>query len=255
MFRRQRQLAQQPGHRPCTAETDDRTETSLAQQQQQRVDPTRVGLDPGDERQRQEDSHRIVQARLHLQRRRYPLVEPNPGLAQHREHGGSVGRADDRAEQQAVAPVDTKHPHRDRTDHRSSQHHTDGGQQQSRSNAAVKNSHAGAESAFEQDHRQRCVADPRGNLDVVETHPPRPVDTDQHARHQKNQQERQAQPRREHAGQQAGEDQQTSSQEQQIQGMHRLLKLAERAPASCQCARRLRVGLNANASTYRRMNI
>ena len=217
VFHRQRQPAQQARDPPGAGQTEGGAEADLAQQQQRHVQPAGIALDRRDQRQHQEHRHRVVQPRFQLQRGRDPFTQSQAGLAQHREHGRGVGGADDGAEQQAVAPFDVHDLNRHRSHQRRRQQHTDAGQQQRRFQAGTEGFHARADAAFEQDHRERRIADPGRELRVVEPHADRSVDTDEHAGEQEHQQERQAQARRQHTGQQAAEHQHAAGQQHQVE--------------------------------------
>ena len=67
------------------------------------VDAVACGaLDPGDQAERERDRHRIVAARLGLERAREPAADVRE--AQRREHRGGVRRRDDGAEQERLEP-------------------------------------------------------------------------------------------------------------------------------------------------------
>ena len=57
-----------------------------------------------DQRERQEDRHRVVGAGLDLQRRADAVAERDAADAEQEEHRRGVGRRDDHAEEQALDP-------------------------------------------------------------------------------------------------------------------------------------------------------
>ena len=61
-------------------------------------------VDQLDERDRQEDRHRIVDAGLHLQHRAHAVAQMDAADAEQEEHRRRIGRADDRAEQEGLQP-------------------------------------------------------------------------------------------------------------------------------------------------------
>jgi len=87
---------------PATGQAEQRTDAELLDQLEQEV-PAEAGLagqQHVDQRHGQEHGHGVVAARLDLQRRADPLVQP---LAiEQVEHHSGVGGADDRADQQAL---------------------------------------------------------------------------------------------------------------------------------------------------------
>ncbi len=156
-------------------------------------------MDPLDQRQRQEDRHRIVDARFDLQHAGDPLLQPHPAAVEQREDGGGVGRADDRAQQQAELPVDLQHPGGEQADQPGGQQHAHGGQRQRRPQRDAEGFVPGPQSAIEQDHGQRQIADQEAEPGIGEADSARPVHPGQHADQQEYQQERHADARREGA--------------------------------------------------------
>src|SRR5690606_23902633 len=62
------------------------------------------GGDDLDQQHGDENGHRVVQARFHLQSTGHPFVQGHAGAADQAEYRRRVGGADDAAEQQANAP-------------------------------------------------------------------------------------------------------------------------------------------------------
>ena len=227
MLGAQRQAAQDPRHRHAAEQADRGAEAGLLGEQQQRVADTGIGLDRRDEREREKDRHRVIEAGFGFERRRDARIQSRADLAQQREHRGRIGRPDDRAEQQPEPPVEMHHAHRDDTDNARGDHHADRREPRRRPKAAAKAAHSRAEPAFEQDDRERRVADPGGEQRAVETDAEGAIFADRHPGNQEHQQERQAEARRQNAGQQAREHQQPADQEQQVHRFHGGSTLAE----------------------------
>ena len=85
-------------------DANDQAQTELANDKQREVgDPVVVGLlDPRDQAKRERDRHRIVPARLGLQRARDPSTDVRK--AKRGEHRRSIGRGNDRAQQGRLQP-------------------------------------------------------------------------------------------------------------------------------------------------------
>ena len=85
-------------------DADHETERDLTDDEQDElVESVRLGaLDPGDQTERERDRHRVVAARLGLERAREPA--PDVREAQRREDRRGVGGRDDGAEQDRLEP-------------------------------------------------------------------------------------------------------------------------------------------------------
>ena len=96
--------SEDPGRRPRQDHPDEEAEPELADDEEHEIlDAVRVrALDPGDQAERERDRHRVVAARLRLERSREPAADVRE--AKRREHGGGVGRRDDSAEKDRLEP-------------------------------------------------------------------------------------------------------------------------------------------------------
>ncbi|MCY1363888.1 hypothetical protein D9M69_506690 [compost metagenome] len=159
--------------------------------QTQRRQPAGCG-DPFDQRQGQENRHRVVDARLDLQHARDPVLEADAAAVQHRENRRRIGRADDGAEQQPEPPVDTEQPRCEHAHQTGRHQHAHGRQRQRRLERNAEGGKARAQAAVEQDHRQRQVADQEAEPGVIEADAAGAVHAGQHADGQEHQQERHA---------------------------------------------------------------
>ena len=88
---------------PSATPTSEPEADLLDDEDDEVVDAVGVGpLDPRDEPERERDRHRVVAARLGLERAREPAADVRE--AKRREDGRRVGRRDDRAEQERLEP-------------------------------------------------------------------------------------------------------------------------------------------------------
>ena len=188
------------------------------------------GQGDADQGQRQVHRHRVVHARLDLQRRRDPVVEPHARGLEQREHRRRVGGAHDGAHQQGQRPVQPQQPARRQAGDARAHHHTQRGQQQRRLQAGAEGLEIGAQAAVEQDDRQRHVAHPETELEIVEDQAAWPVFSRQHAGQQEHQQEGKPRPCRHHACQHADEHQRGCDEQgngEEIEGQGHVPKLTE----------------------------
>ena len=95
------------------------------------------------------------------------------------------------------------------------------GQQRGRPQPGAEGRVGGAQAAVEQDHRQRQVADPEAEREVVEAVAAGAVLAGQDAGDQEHQQERKADARRKQARQHAGEDQRRGGEQGRVDEVHR----------------------------------
>ncbi|QHB30390.1 FAD-dependent oxidoreductase [Pseudomonas monteilii] len=169
-------------------------------------------VDQGDS---EEHRHRVVAARLDFQRSGNPLVQAF--AAQQREHRRSVGRADDGADQQALDQAEVEQPGGDQAGEGGGDHYPDRGQRQRRPQCHAKACHPCAQATVEQDHCQCQVAHQVGGGVVVEDDAAT-IHTGDHADGEDDDQDRDAQARRQRADQDTCTHQQCADQEQAIDG-------------------------------------
>jgi hypothetical protein len=119
------------------------------------------------ERGGQDDGHRVVGARLDLERESDPSLQVETAPAQHREHRGRVGGGHHGADQERLAPIEAEEPS-GRGHQAGDEHHAERGQQPGRRPDLSHGADGRAESAVEQDERERDDAEPEREAVVLE---------------------------------------------------------------------------------------
>jgi len=119
------------------------------------------------------------------------------------EHGGRVGRGDDRADEQPLQGMQVEQGNgRDAGDARGHQH-ADGRQDRGGLQSKTKRLVRGPQTAVEQDHGQGQAGEGECQIDVVEHDPAGAVLAEQHAHDEEHQQQRRpdtiGDPARQHA--------------------------------------------------------
>ncbi len=204
-------------HQPAAAQAEQPAYAELAQQVGEQA-PVQAGLAAGDHVDQgdgEEHRHWVVAARLDLQGGGDPLVQ---ALApEQREHCRGVGGADDGADQQALDQAQVEQPGGDQAGEGGGDHHADGGQRQRRPQRHAEARHPRAQAAVKQDHGQRQVAHQVGGRVVVEDDAAT-IDPGDHADGEDDDQNRDAQARRQRTDQDTCAHQQCADQEQAVDG-------------------------------------
>ena len=218
----QGQLRHQPRQHPAARQPQHRPEAELADQHPHKsTKGGRLRLEQhADQRRDQQDGHRIIGAGFDLERRLHALVQAHAAVAQQGEHRRRIGRADDGRQQHAEPPVDVEDPGGKHPEQPRRAHHPPGRQHRRRLETDPEAADARAQATVEQDHRQRRLADQRGDEEILEHDPARPILAGQHAHAEKQQQQRQAEPGRDGAGQHADEQQQAGEEEKRVDSGH-----------------------------------
>ena len=200
-------------HAAAAGIADQGADQRLGDQERRDVVPGLAAVqDHLDQHDGEEDRERIVDPGLDLERRADARPQPQPLGVQQEEHRRGVGRGDDRADQQRLGPAEPERKHRRRRGQRGSHQHADGRQQARRADHVAEGLVAGAQTAVEQDQRQRHRSDGVGEPHVVEPDAERPRLARQHADQQEHQQQRRAEAQRHQARQDAGQDQKRRKQ-------------------------------------------
>ncbi len=117
------------GEQIAHCQTDDRPHHHLHREFGHQCQ--RRGARNGDEQQRgadQEDRHRVVGARFHLDQRGHIAMQVEPARAQDGENRGSIGRGDHRAEQEALQRLEPEQIDRRRGDDARAEQHPQRGE-------------------------------------------------------------------------------------------------------------------------------
>ena len=175
-------------------DADDEAEAELLHdEQQQVVEPVVVRLlDPRDQAERERDRHRVVAARLGLERAREPAADVRE--AERREDRGGVGRGDDGAEQDRLEPGEVEEHVRGDARQDRADDDADRAQQRGRHRDLAQPAPRGLEAALVEDQREPDDADLARELGVVELDPARPVRAEQHPEREERRQHRQPGP-------------------------------------------------------------
>ena len=192
------------------ATPDHESEAELADDEQDElVEAVGVrALDPGDQADRERDRHRVVPARLGLERASETAADLRE--AEGREHGRGVGGRDDGAEQERLEPGEVEQRlSRDAGEQRGHDD-SDGAQQRRRHRHFAQSPPRCLQAALEEDQDEPDDADVARELGVVELDAARPVRAEEHPQRQERDEDRHAGPRRaerdEHAGAEHGPD-------------------------------------------------
>jgi hypothetical protein len=191
----------------------DRTETHLHDEREHESEGTRpVAGDHAEHPDGEEHRRGIVAARLELEQRLEPAGEADTPGPQDREHGGRVGRGDDRAEQHPLGQVEPEQHAGEASEHERRDHDADAGQGEPRPEHRADVGPVGGEATAEEDERQRDHPDLAGDLEVVELDAEHALGAGHHPEEQEEEQARHAEPRRGLAEQRTGEQQRGGDQ-------------------------------------------
>src|SRR5690606_33523108 len=108
---------------------------------------------------REEDGHGVVTAGFDFQRRADPLFQMGSAVVEQGEHGGGIGGADNRAQQNTHQQRQIQQPGGEQAAEPCGDHHPKGGKRQGGPEANPEILDLGAQPAVEQDNGQRQVAD------------------------------------------------------------------------------------------------
>ena len=205
--------AEDPDRREAHRQPDGRPDRHLLEEQHDHVGEAVVGLlDPLDEADHQQDRHRIVEARLGLERP--GEAAPQRRGAQQGEDRRAVRDRQDRPEQE---PLERREPEQPRGgepgDHGRDQR-ADAGEHQPRSQHRPDLSEAGGQPTLEEDRRQGDDAHPTRELVVGEVDPAEAVGPHDHAEGKEEQQPRHLQPAREERPAERGRQQRPGHQDE-----------------------------------------
>ena len=134
---------------------------------------------------------------------------------QQEEHRRSVRRSDDRADQQAGRPAEAKQEMGGGTGNERGDDNAQRCQQARRRQRTTETGHLGAQTAIEQDYRQRQRTEEIGQPVVVEADT-KTVLAEAHADQQEHQQQGRAKARRDQAGGDAHQDQKRAAEQQPV---------------------------------------
>jgi hypothetical protein len=190
--RRPGQCADDDAHDQTAAELDDTEHDPLER--------PHVAAPGFDQPHGEQDRHRVVAARFHLQQ--VPEPGRQPAVAERREHRSGIGGRDDRPQQPCRRGVETEQPDAAERHHRSRDHHPDRGQQPPGDQHPAHRGGSRGQAAFEQDDGERDHRDRLRQRDVVEAHQGEAVVGDHHAQAEEREQAGHPQP----AGDQPGHD-------------------------------------------------
>ncbi len=145
---------------------------------------------------------------------RGPQAQP-AGMHQE-EHRRGIGRGDDGADQQRLGPAEIEEIMRDRRGDGGGQQHAQGRECSGRRQHGAKGRKARAQTAVEQNERERDRADRVGQGHVIEADATGSGFAGQHADGKEDQQQRGTEPQRHKARQDAGQNQHRSEQNDDI---------------------------------------
>jgi hypothetical protein len=166
-------LGGQPAHREAGREAD----AELHHEQEGHVGGPVAGLlDPLDEADHEQHRHRVVQARLPLERARDGPAQGR--AAQQREDRGAVRGRDDRAEQKSLERAQVEQPDGGHPGQPGGDERADEGQRDRRAQHRPDLLVSGGEAALEQDEGKGDDADRACQLVVLEVDPVGPVGAD-----------------------------------------------------------------------------
>jgi hypothetical protein len=172
-------------------DADQQPEADLLDDEDQEVvDPVRVRLlDPGDQAERQRDSHRVVAARLGLERacQRAPDVRGAEGCEDRRR----VGRCDDGAEKHRFQPGEIEEDVRRDAREQSADDDADRAQKRCGHGDLPQATPRGLEPALVEDQRQPDHSHSPGELRVLELDPARSFRPEQHPEGEERHEDRQ----------------------------------------------------------------
>jgi hypothetical protein len=163
------------------AHADEQSEADLACDQQKKIaDSVLVRpFDPRDQAQRERDRHRVIAARLGLERPRDATADVRE--SQGREHRGGVGRSDDRPQQDRLKPGEVEQGAGDSTGHERTHDHPDGAEQRGRYRNLPQPSPRSLQASLVQDQPESDDSDLTGQLGVIELDPSGTIRAQQHS--------------------------------------------------------------------------
>jgi len=183
-----------------------------------------------DEREGQEDRHRIVDAGFDFERRGDTCLQAKAAQMEKEKDRGSIGRTDDRAEQESFRPAESEEVLGGQAGDRCRQDDADGGESKARPKGTVQRVAVGTQAAIEEDERQREGADQIGNGEIVENDAAGTVLTRQHAESKEDKQQRRADPRGQHARENRECDQTRRNQNDLVGKIHAMTPILMRVP-------------------------
>lgn len=181
---------------------------------------------PSDHQLNQSDGekhrHGVVGAGFDFERGVEAPCQIHATLVQQQKDGRGVGRSDDGADQETFEEPDAKRPHGDRAGDRRGDDDSKRGKRRRRRPRHAHGGERRAQAAVEQNHRERHAADEKGGVEIVEGDAKNAVFAGEHAEAQEHEQQRRADPRRNHAGDDADDQKTAGKQDQVVDGFHRL---------------------------------
>jgi hypothetical protein len=147
-----------------------------------------------DQRQGQEDGHRVVAARLDLQGRADPVTQGDAPDPEQEEDGGGVGRTDDGPHQHALEPGEREKVVRGDADQGCCQQHPDRGERERRPGNGADRAEPRLEATVEQNDCKRDGAQKVGASRVIEGETADPILASQQPDRQEDEQQRCADP-------------------------------------------------------------
>src|SRR5690606_25391277 len=212
----------QPGDGQASAQTTQAADAELLNQQAEEG-PAEGGLAAGKHLHQSDgkkDRHGVVGGGLYLQGGADPALEIQPLALQQGEYRGSVGGADNGTQKQAFEPVQVQQPGRSQTGEQGTDEYTETGQGQRWPECHLEVLGPGAHTPVQQDDRQRQAAEDIDGIHVVEGNAARAFLAGQHADHQEQQQQGNAQAGGHGTGQNADGQQTGADHEEGIHYIH-----------------------------------
>ena len=151
-------------------------------------------LDPADQADRERNRHRVVAARLGLERACEPARDVRE--AERREHRGGIGRRDDRPQQERFEPREVEERLRENPSDERCHYHADRAQEARGHGDLPQPPPRGLEAALVEDQPEPDRARLARELSVVEVDPSGPVGAEQHPEAEERDEHRQAGARR-----------------------------------------------------------
>ena len=178
-----------------------------------------AGRDDFDQRDGEEDRHRVVGAQLHLQGRAHPIANGDAADPQQKEHGGGVGRTHDRSEKERMQPRQSQQVVGGHTHQAGGHDHAERRQHHRRPERRAYAPDLRVETAVEENDRERDRTDEVGDPGIVEPDATQAVLARQQAHGEKHQQQRGADAEGDEAGEGRNGDQPRADQNRKV---HRL---------------------------------
>ena len=158
--------------------------------------------------------------RFDFERRAHALFEVQPLALQQGKHCSGIRGADNGAEQQTLQPVNVQQPRGQHAGEGGADDHAYAGQGHRWPEPHAKVLDPGAHAAVEQNDCQRQTTDHKGRGGVIEDDATYAVDAGEHPDDEEDQQQGDAQPRRERAGQNARTEQHRAYEKQGVYIIH-----------------------------------